>query len=322
MLLGNPINRTARALVILGICVLTVSAWARVREVKHRTELPKTTPENMKVVKAFKALDFSWIKRSLNKEPTYKSKDPRYQIYALGNGRKSVVIMVWDESKGTGTGHDTLYADLNYNGDLTDRGECLQRPLTVTGTKKGKKLYKPEKYVFPSIKEADGQKTFTFSFEICGPLRYHYRSKIRIQIPNENGKPFDYRVGLLPGAVQPGTSKDLASAPVFHIGGLAVPVIHMKERKKRIKIYPGDTILPHSIGNTMKLRMTLSHYGDKGAEWRFMGCAYPGVGDGVRVVNTWGHAKVRNTGYPLTILRILDSSGKVMKEVPGQAGCG
>ena len=79
-----------------------------------------------KQVDAFEGLaDFSWVPRKLAKAPNFKSEKVRYTIWVLGDGHKSAMVMAWDESGGTGTGYDTLYADRNFNGDLTEPDKRL-----------------------------------------------------------------------------------------------------------------------------------------------------------------------------------------------------
>ncbi len=53
-------------------------------------------------------------------EPVYASEKPLYAAIAVNEAASKVLTLVFDESKGTGKGYDTLYADLNFNGDLTD----------------------------------------------------------------------------------------------------------------------------------------------------------------------------------------------------------
>jgi hypothetical protein len=54
------------------------------------------------------------------KEPAYSSEKPLYARVALSKDGSKVLPLVFDESGGTGEGYDTIYADLNFNGDLTD----------------------------------------------------------------------------------------------------------------------------------------------------------------------------------------------------------
>jgi hypothetical protein len=56
----------------------------------------------------------------LVKEPSYSSDKPLYALVMLDEDATKVVTIVFDESQGTGKGYDTIYADLNLNGDLAD----------------------------------------------------------------------------------------------------------------------------------------------------------------------------------------------------------
>ncbi len=54
------------------------------------------------------------------KEPPYRSQKPLYAFMVLDEEYAKVLELVLDESEGTGKGYDTLYADFNLNGNLTD----------------------------------------------------------------------------------------------------------------------------------------------------------------------------------------------------------
>lgn len=57
------------------------------------------------------------------KEPKYISGRPQYAKFILINNEE--LLMVFDESGGTGTGYDTLYADVNFNKDLTEDADKI-----------------------------------------------------------------------------------------------------------------------------------------------------------------------------------------------------
>lgn len=71
--------------------------------------------------------------RKLSKEPEYKSKDVLYLNLELGSGDESVIVAALDESKGTGTGYDTVLLDANGNGDLTDDPKVGVRAPAAAG---------------------------------------------------------------------------------------------------------------------------------------------------------------------------------------------
>ena len=78
------------------------------------TELPCPEPKP--------AFNYTAIDRTLT-EPKYGSGKPAYRFLAFGPAGETIVALVADESKGTGSGVDTLYIDLNANCDLTEPGE-------------------------------------------------------------------------------------------------------------------------------------------------------------------------------------------------------
>ncbi len=52
--------------------------------------------------------------------PTYSSQKPLYAKIALTRDASGVLLLAFDESAGTGGGYDTIYADVNLNGNLAD----------------------------------------------------------------------------------------------------------------------------------------------------------------------------------------------------------
>jgi hypothetical protein len=65
------------------------------------------------------AVDLSKIDRTIKKEPAYKTKTPKYCLLVFGAEAKTRVWLVLDG--------DTLYIDRNGNGDLTDKGERVEK---------------------------------------------------------------------------------------------------------------------------------------------------------------------------------------------------
>jgi len=66
--------------------------------------------------------------KKLTAEPVYRSKRPLYGTVKLGTDKDGVYTLVIDESKGTGTGYDTMYVDANGNRDLTDDPKLTAAP--------------------------------------------------------------------------------------------------------------------------------------------------------------------------------------------------
>lgn len=61
-------------------------------------------------------------------EPRYASKRPMYSVFLLGPEKKTRLRAVIDESRGTGSGYDTLYLDANHNLDFTDDPRYMANP--------------------------------------------------------------------------------------------------------------------------------------------------------------------------------------------------
>jgi hypothetical protein len=71
-------------------------------------------------------------RRLLVNEPDFASSKPVYFSLALGNGKDRLIAAVLDESKGSGTGYDTLYLDTNNSRDLT-AAEPLKAKVSAEG---------------------------------------------------------------------------------------------------------------------------------------------------------------------------------------------
>ncbi len=89
------------------------------------------------------------------KEPSFFSQKPLYALIVLDEAATKVLKLVFDESQESGGRYDTIYADLNFNGDLTDdkpikgtihpRGSCTFPPVdvNVAYNETGKGVEKP-----------------------------------------------------------------------------------------------------------------------------------------------------------------------------------
>jgi hypothetical protein len=78
----------------------------------HRTVLLLAA---LGIVDPAAAADLAKVDRTIQKEPAYRSKSPRYALLVFGPEAKERVWLVHDG--------DALYADRNGNGDLTEPGE-------------------------------------------------------------------------------------------------------------------------------------------------------------------------------------------------------
>ena len=219
---------------------------------------------------------FEWIPRTLVKEPAYKSSKIRYTIWVLGDGKKSAMVMAWDESGGTGKGYDTFYFDTNFDGDLTKPEKCI----AANG----------KTFEVPSIKEADGARTFSFKF-VPEADNFNWQSGFSMSGPDVG-----YQVGLLPGNLKIAWSNSLKDAPVYHLGGPAVVRCSNKA--------PGESLGKWSAGAMAQVSMDLSLVGDPQAQLRFYHSHAPGGGE------------------PALSLRVQDKSGAIVEDIPFTGGCG
>jgi hypothetical protein len=239
---------------------------------------------------------FGWVKRTLSKEPVYASENVKYSIWVLGNGKKSVMVMAWDESGGTGTGYDTLYADKNLNGNLTDPDERQFWPNTEAKTKKKKHPF--EKYDVTGVKEKDGKKVFNLHLRgVYANDRIQYNSTYNC-IEGENR----YQVGPLPAEHILMWSDSLETAPIYNFGGDAVPNVN--------KVWPGESLGTWQAGLEVGASMITAHIGfPKEAQLRFYGSKVPSLPEAMRNAR-WGKA-----GYPLVYLRVLNEDRSIREVI-------
>lgn len=110
---------------LIGLAVLGWLGRARAEPPARRAEA--SAVREMPCPDAPPRFDYTKIRRDLQ-GPRYGSGKPLYRFFALGPEGKTVIAMVADESGGTGTGVDTVYVDLNANGDITEAGERFAVP--------------------------------------------------------------------------------------------------------------------------------------------------------------------------------------------------
>lgn len=275
----------------------TVFAWgivplALVAIGPQRAKAAEEAVAYTRIDKPYECLDFSWVPRTLAKAPELKSDKPLYNIWVLGGGaemKKSVMVMILDESEGPGKGYDVFYVDKNLNGDLTDPDERM--PFS-----KGKQTaFDPFQ-----VKDADGTRTYAFKIVTGGDEKTFGEWPSGIGVTGlVDGKPaLLYGVGPLPGNVKYTWGDALKTAPVYHLGGpfwycaMPVPGPHLQ---------PGSSFGKYKAGGTLYLTSVSNVVGDKPA-----------------VLLRGG-----NSGLP-TVLRILDKDGGLLEEVPlaGRCACG
>ena len=229
--------------------------------------------------------DFSWVKRQLVKTPKFAGGKVRWCIWILGEGNKSVMTLAWDASGGTGAGYDTIYADKNFNGDLTEDGE---KYFWANGQKIG------EKYLIAGIKEAGGEKLFYLNFE-----SYSGDSDV-IAYASSFGAKWDgggFETNCLPGNKVIAWSEDLKTAPVYRLGGRALPLLNGKQ--------PGEHLGTMTAGVKCEFWMSVIVPGDS---WEH--------------VTLFHHSRVPVYGGPAqTFLRVQDPDGAVREDIPFTSGC-
>ncbi len=91
-----------RTMLRLAVLPILVGWWAPV----HSQEVPAAEAKE----------EFVKTRATPAKPATFKSRRLLYGKIALNEDRSKLVSVVFDESGGTRSGHDTLYADVNFNG--------------------------------------------------------------------------------------------------------------------------------------------------------------------------------------------------------------
>ncbi len=257
-----------------------------------------------KQLDAYTPDDLSWVKRTLKKTPAYKSDKVRYTVWVLGQDRTATMVMAWDESKGPGTGYDTVYLDKNFNGDLTEEGEMLHHPIPPKTGKKAPQVA----FDVSGIKDSSGKSYRMYMLMENG--RYHWKSGFYTSWPNPaNAKrPHSYKVGLLPGNLQIRFSNTLENAPVYRLGGgdaMVLPCTSTGRGKNRKShtYKPGEHYGTFEAGRQASVNLTVAMCGaDLNTQLRFY------------------HSRVGGQ-LPRIVLRVLQD-GTCKEEIPFTGGCG
>lgn len=158
------------------------------------------------------ATDLSKIDRTIAKEPAYKSK-PKYCLLVFGPEAKTRVWLVLDG--------DTLYADRNGNGDLTNEGErFVAAPITGSSGNKGRVWNVGDvaapggKVIYEGLTVSDNSEVLDTFFESRG-------LGIRVNVPIGNTRALQSAGSV----VHPTEGYSLRfadrpkDAPVIHFGG-------------------------------------------------------------------------------------------------------
>lgn len=226
--------------------------------------------------------EFSWIERTLKKEPKYVSK-ARYTLWVLGDDNKSVMPMAWDESN-PGKGYDTLYLDLNYNGDLTEPSERI-----VFQPRPGH----PKDKVFDikGIKAKEGADTFNLKLVLDENSQTVYDTAYSRTAPYG-----DYFVSVLPSREPLRWSNDIKSAPVHRFGGQAVVLVEGKQ--------PGESLGKLEAGRMAAFWTSVAH-----------------VGDIIDNRINFPESRLPVYGQSIAFLRILDKDNVFKEDLPFTKAC-
>ena len=90
------------------------------------------------------------------KPATFKSKRLLYGKIALNEDRSKLVSVVFDESGGTRTGHDILYADVNFNGRFEEDEKLDAVKVKRYGTWLSSSTFAPIAFNVPYNEKAEG----------------------------------------------------------------------------------------------------------------------------------------------------------------------
>jgi hypothetical protein len=163
-------------------------------------------------------VDLSTIDRTLKKEPVYNGK-PKYCLLVLGPEAKTRIWLVLDG--------DTLYADLNGDGDLTENGKRFAGRSSPSGVNQPDYPFQEfHEFTLPDIK---GERTYgpvsvmhTLLKKEFGP-KWHGNDELKARLAEHPGLT---RAGVtvrLRGKVRQQAVTDFAErlqdAPVLHFDG-------------------------------------------------------------------------------------------------------
>jgi hypothetical protein len=158
------------------------------------------------------ATDLSKIDRTIAKEPAYQSK-PKYCLLVFGPGAKTRVWLVLDG--------DTLYADRNGNGDLTEEGERFIPAQPEYVPKRGRRVWKVGDITAPGGKVMYTALSVSDIFEVVDSNFEGRGLGVTVKVPVGNTRSFQSAGSL----VHPTEGHSLRfadrpeDAPVIHFGG-------------------------------------------------------------------------------------------------------
>jgi hypothetical protein len=228
----------------IAVLTLTLALAAGLARGADSAPQPKQAAvEYTRIDKPYELIDYSWVPRALKKAPDLKSDKPHYTLMVIGTGeemKKSVMAMILDESEGPGKGYDVLYADRNFNGDLTEPDERL--------TVNADSWRQPKTFIAFKVKDAEGKREYEFF------IKLNSKAGVLGEWPSSYTVPGLYSVGALPGNVTLTCSGDLQTAPVYRLGGPLCQFLNGRQ--------PGSLLGTNQAGNVLAFGMHCSVPGD------------------------------------------------------------
>src|SRR5262249_31826721 len=157
-----------------------------------------------------RAADLAMVDRSIRKEPAYQTKAPKYCLLVFGPEAKTRVWLVLDG--------DTLYADRNGNGDLTEERERFVAGPVTNG-------YKGRVWQVGDVAASGGKAVYTeLTVSDIATVADSFQSRglgITVKVPIGSSRAFQ----SAGSAVHPAEGYNLRfadrpqDAPVIHFGG-------------------------------------------------------------------------------------------------------
>jgi hypothetical protein len=157
--------------------------------------------------------------------------------------------MVWDESGGTGTGHDVLYFDRDFDGDLTEEGKLIAaEPAAKHGYRGG-----GDASIVKDVAEADGKAVFNLMFIRNPKGKDHWQSSFSFKMPDPANPAamVGYDAGTLPGGLQIQWGDSPETAPVYRLGTPAAVFIKGPPGTHVGTCQAGTEFLAYFVGNVM-----------------------------------------------------------------------
>jgi hypothetical protein len=164
-------------------------------------------------------------------EPRFSSAKPLHAFVAVNENRTKILSLVFDESKGTGEGYDRIYADLNFNGDLTDdrviEGSCDKQGDMLTCLFPEVDLAVPYKGEGPAVSSPCQLKFTSFERRRESGVDRSFSLEAKIRLKGEGGDwEYPFRSVLATGEKPVGTL-------VSVFGGTPIMIVQARPDQER-----------------------------------------------------------------------------------------